>query len=136
VDAVKTLDASIELDDRHLRALQLGADRTRQLVDDRFGGLAFRFDADAETFVRFRLQVLERQLLELVLDLAHAEPVGNRGVDVERFLGDLEATLVRQVMQRAHVVKPVRQLHQDDPDVIHHRQQHLPVVFRLPLLTR
>jgi hypothetical protein len=40
------------------------------------------------------------------------------------------------MVERPHVVKPVGQLHEDDADVIHHRQEHLPEVLGLPLLAR
>ena len=79
---------------------------------------------------------LERQLLQLVLDLAHAQPVGDRRVDVERLLGDPGATLLGQMIERPHVVEPIRELHHDDADVVHHRQQHLAEVLRLTLLAR
>ena len=45
----------------------------------------------AQRLVRLRLEIAERQLLELVLDLAHPEAVGDRRVDVARLLGDLHA---------------------------------------------
>ena len=83
-----------------------------------------------------RLEVLERQLLELVLDLAHPEPVGDRRVDVARLLRDLDPALLRQVVQRPHVVEPIGELDQDDADVVHHRQQHLAEVLGLALLAR
>ena len=57
-------------------------------------------------------------------------------VDVAGLLGDLEPALLRQVMERPHVVEPVGQLHQDDPDVVDHRQQHLAEVLGLALLAR
>jgi hypothetical protein len=38
------------------------------------------------------------------------------------------------VLQRAHVVEPVGELHQDHPDVVDHRQQHLSVGLGLALL--
>ena len=38
--------------------------------------------------------------------------------------------------ERSHVVQPVRQLHDDDADVVHHRQQHLAHALGLPLLAR
>jgi hypothetical protein len=75
-----------------------------QLVDQPFGRPAPGLDAASQRLVRARLEVLEAQLLELVLDLAHAEPVGDRRVDVERLLGDLDAALLGQVVQRPHVV--------------------------------
>jgi hypothetical protein len=51
-------------------------------------------------------------------------------------LGDLDPPLLRQVMQRPHVVQPVGQLDEDDADVVHHGEQHLAEVLRLPLLAR
>ena len=44
--------------------------------------------------------------------------------------------LLRQMVQRPHVVQPVGELHQDHADVVDHRQQHLAEVLRLPLLAR
>jgi hypothetical protein len=79
---------------------------------------------------------LKDELLELVLDLAHPEAVGDRRVDVERLLGDLDAPLLGQVVERAHVVEPIGELDEDDADVVHHRQQHLAEVLGLPLLAR
>ncbi len=83
-----------------------------------------------------RLEVLERQLLELVLDLAHAEAIGDGTVDVARFLRDLDAPLLGQVVQRPHVVQSVGELDQDDADVIDHGQQHLAKILGLPLFAR
>ena len=40
------------------------------------------------------------------------------------------------MVQRSHVVEAVGELDQDDPDVIHHRQQHLAEVLGLTLLGR
>ena len=124
------------VNDRDLRVLELGAERAGELVDDRLGALALGLDLGAQRFVGLRLEILERQLLELVLDLAHAQAVGDGRVDVERFLRDLDAALLRQVVQRPHVVQPVGELDQDDADVIHHRQQHLAEVLGLALLAR
>ena len=90
----------------------------------------------AQRLERLRLEVAERQLLELVLHLAHAEAVGDRRVDVARLLRDLDAPLVRQMAERPHVVQAVGELHEDDADVVDHREQHLAEVLRLPLLAR
>src|SRR5688572_31460874 len=83
MDAVEAFDAAIQLDHGYLGVLQTSADGARQLVDDGLRGLPLCFDLRAQALVRFGLQVFERQLLELVLDLAHAEAVGDRGVDIE-----------------------------------------------------
>ncbi len=67
----------------------------------------------------------EGEVLELPLDGVHAEPVGQRRVDVER-LGRL-ALLGRllDVADRAHVVQPVGELDHQHPDVARHRDDHL-----------
>ena len=80
--------------------------------------------------------MLEGQVLQLVLDLLHPESVRDRGVDVQRLLRNDEATVLRHVVQRPHVVQSVGQLHQDDPDVVHHGEQHLAKVLGLPLRMR
>ena len=84
----------------------------------------------------FGSRYLEAQLLELVLHQAHPEPVGDGRVDVQRLLGDLDPPLLRQVVERAHVVQPVGQLDDDDADVVDHRQEHLAEVLGLALLAR
>ena len=57
-----------------------------------------------------------------------------RRVDVERLLRDALLRVRLHVRQRPHVVRAVGQLHQDDPDVLGHRHQHLAEVLRLLLL--
>ena len=78
----------------------------------------------------------ERQVFELGLDLGHAEPVRERGVDVEGLLGDLLGFLGRQVVERAHVVQAVGELDHQDTQVVGHGHDHLPEILRLPLLAR
>ena len=110
--------------------------RRLQLLDQAFGRAALGVDLGAERLVGLRLEVAERQLLELVLDLAHAQPVGDGRVDVAGLLGDRNPPLLGQVAERPHVVQAVGQLDEDDADVIDHRQQHLAEVLGLPLLAR
>ncbi len=97
---------------------------------------ALGVDPGAQRFVPLRIEIAERQLLELVLHLAHPEAVGDRRVDVARFLRDLDPPLLGQVVQRPHVVQAIGELDEDDADVVDHRQQHLAEVLRLPLLAR
>ena len=135
-DAVEALDAAVDLAHRHLRLGQLQRDRALQLLDHALGDAPLALDLGLERLVGPGLERLEGQLLELVLHLAHAEPVGDRRVDVERLLGDAGAPLLGEVIERPHVVEAIGQLHQDDADVVDHRQQHLAEVLRLPLLVR
>src|SRR5215472_6382838 len=136
MDAPETLDAAVDVDDRNLRLAKLGLDGRLEILNQTFGGTAFQIDLDAESLVRLWLEVFERQLLELVLDLAHAETIRNRRVDVAGFLRDAKPPLVRQMVERAHVVHPIGELDEDDADVVHHREQHLAEVLRLPLFGR
>ena len=80
------------------------------------------------------LERLEGQVLELPLHLPDPEPLGERGVDLHRLAGDALLLLGRQAVQRAHVVEPVGELDEHDPDVLGHRQQHLADVLGLLLL--
>ena len=81
-----------------------------------------------------RVERLEREVLELPLQLVDAEAVGERRVDLERLARLLHLLLAAEVLERAHVVQPVGELDQDDPDVLGHRDDHLPVVLGLGVL--
>ncbi len=101
-----------------------------------FGRLALLFDIALQRLIGGRLEVHERQFLEFVLHLAHAETVGDGRVDVSRLLGDAPAPFFGQVPEGPHVVQPVGQFDEDDADVIHHGHEHLAEALRLPLLAR
>ncbi len=78
----------------------------------------------------------EGEVLELPLHLAHAEPVRERRVDLHRLGGDRPPLLVREMLERPHVVEPVRELDEDDPEVVGHREEHLAERLRLLGLAR
>ena len=80
------------------------------------------------------MERLEREVLELPLQLVDAEPVGERRVHLERLARLLHLLLAPEILERPHVVEPVRELDQDDPDVMGHRDDHLPVVLGLRVL--
>ena len=136
MDAPEALDAAVDLDDRNLRLGQLRGNGFLQLADQPLGGAPLEVDFGPERLVGLRLEIAEGELLELVLHLAHAEAVGDRRVDVARLLRDLDAAVLAQMPERPHVVQAVGELHEDDADVVNHREQHLPEVLRLPLLAR
>ena len=83
--------------------------------------------------VLLRLEEFEGQVFQLRLDARHAEAVGQRRVDFEGLGGNAGPLVGRQVLQRPHVVEPVRQLDDDDPRVLGDREQQLAVVLDLLL---
>jgi hypothetical protein len=67
----------------------------------------------------------EGQVLQLPLDRVHAEPVGQRGEDLQRLAGLAFLLVPGQVAQCPHVVQPVGQLDHQHPDVAGHGHDHL-----------
>ena len=85
--------------------------------------------------VTFRLQLAEGQRLHFAHIFVHPHALGQRGVDIHRLARDALALFGRlDEMQRAHVVQPVRQLHQQHADILGHGEQELAQVFRRPLV--
>ena len=107
-----------------------------ELVDLRLALEAPLGHSAHELLVVLGIQHAQGQVLELGLDLGHAEAVGERRVDVERLLGDLPGLLGRQEVERPHVVEAVGELDHQHAQVARHRDQHLAEVLRLALLAR
>ena len=135
-DAEQPLDSPLEGQRGDPRLAELVFERRLEPGDGLLRGAAALLHPGPQALERGRIEMPERELLELVLELAHPQPVGDGGVDVQRLLGDLQAPLLPQVAERAHVVQAVGQLDEDDADVVDHRQQHLAEVLGLALLAR
>ena len=86
--------------------------------------------------IGFRIERMERQILELLAHLLHTHAAGERRIDIERLLGDAAARGVRHEFQRAHVVQAVGELDQQHADVVGDRQQQLAQVLGLLGLAR
>src|SRR5581483_5857495 len=70
------------------RVLELRGQRLHGLIDVALAHLAPRGEMLGELLVLLRLEVLEREVLELPFDLPDAEAVRERRVDLERLPGD------------------------------------------------
>jgi len=114
--------------------LELVAQHRGGLLDVLLAVGAALADHPADLLELARVQRLEREVLELPLQLVDAEPVRERRVDLERLLRLLHLLLLAEVLDRAHVVEAVGELDQDHPHVLGHRHDHLPVVLGLGLL--
>ena len=84
--------------------------------------------------VTLGIEVTEAQVLEFLGPSAHAQPVGDRGEDIQGLCGDALALFRLERIECAHIVEPVGQLDQDNPDILGHRQQHLAEVLCLRVL--
>ena len=86
--------------------------------------------------VGLRIELAERQVLQLLAHLVHADAAGERRVDVDRLLGAAPARLRRHVVERAHVVQAVGELDQQHAHVLGDREQELAQVLGLLGLAR
>jgi hypothetical protein len=60
----------------------------------------------------------------------------DRSINFDGLLRDALLPLTRQVLKGPHVMQPVGQLHNNDADVVHHREQHLADALGLAFLAR
>jgi len=115
--------------------LQLG----RDLAADHRHRLALagaqRVQPAHDRVARYRIEVRERQLLQLDTDAVAADRAGERGVDLQRLTGDpLTFGRTLDEMQGTHVVQPVGELDQQHTDVLGDRQDEFAQVLGLPLV--
>ena len=83
------------------------------------------------------VQLGKSQIFELILHPLHAEPLGQRRIDVHRLAGDPPALFIAlDKPQGLHVVQAVRQLDQQHADVLGHRQHELAEILGLLGLIR
>ncbi|MND94056.1 hypothetical protein D3C80_862600 [compost metagenome] len=78
-----------------------------------------------------RVQVFERQFLQLGGDGVDADRSAQRGIDLQRLAADAFALLRLDVLEGAHVVQAVGQLDQQDPHVLGNGQDELAQVLGL-----
>ena len=79
-----------------------------------------------DLLVPHRVQVAQGQVLQLPLQLLHAQAVGQRGVDLHGLQALLPLFLGGLVLHGAHVVEAVADFNENHPDVMGHGHEHLP----------
>ena len=105
---------------------QLGLD----LGNQPFAALAQIAQARLHRTPAVRIEFGERQLLELALDLFHADARRERRIELHGLAGDaLAPRRLLDVVQGAHVVQAVGELHEQNPDVRRHREHQLAQVL-------
>jgi hypothetical protein len=83
-----------------------------------------------------RVQVAEAQIFQFGLDAPDAQPVGDRGIVVERLAGGAPPFVFLLPAQRAHVVQPVRQLDDQHAQIFDAGKHHLAQRLRLLVADR
>ena len=81
--------------------------------------------------VVIRIELHEREVLELPLDFPDTETMRERRVDVEGLAADAQPALGGVPVDRAHVVEPVTELDEHHAHVLGHGHEHLADVLGL-----
>ena len=104
----------------HLCMLHVGADLLDDLVDEVLSCLAGQGYFFLEVVVNVRLQVFQRQIVQLDLYFGNTKTVRQRRVDLDGLPGLFLLLLRLHILERPHIVEAVRQLDEDDPDILGH----------------
>ncbi len=135
VDAVKMLGPAFDFcRDAHLANLDLHLDH--DFLEILLALRPLLGDGADQFVVGVAVDVAQAQVLQLPLDLVDAEPVRQRGIDVQRLTGFIRLLFRRHMPHCAHVVQPVSQLDQNHADIPGHGQEHFAEILRLDLLFR
>ena len=130
VNAEEMLDSSIHLC-LYSRVLHV----MLHLVDNRvhvFLPLTLlQIDLLHQIVIDLRLEIFQRQIIQLYLDLGDTKSLGDGSIDIHRLLRFLFLLLRLHVLQSTHIVEPVRKLDQNNPNILCHGQKHFSQILRL-----
>ena len=83
-----------------------------------------------DRFIGGRLDLAKRQRLHLGHELVHADPLGERRIDIHRLARDPPPLLlILDEMERAHIVQSVGELDEQHADIVRHCEQELAEVL-------
>ena len=80
------------------------------------------------------IQIFQGEVLQLPFHPLHSQPVGDGRIDLHGFQRFLLLLGRGLVFHGTHIVEPVGNLDEDDPDVLAHGDEHLPEVLHLLIL--
>ena len=113
------------------------ADMGRHLVYNTlykgFSGILAQGNLLCQIIINLWLQILQRQIIQLHLDLGNTQPVSNRCINVHGLTSLFLLLLRLHILKSTHIVKAVRQLNQDHTDILGHGQKHLSQILSLNL---
>ncbi|RMO84044.1 hypothetical protein ALQ33_05543 [Pseudomonas syringae pv. philadelphi] len=117
----------------HAGGLQLVVELRHDLADETLAIQPALVQQLGDLLVLVRLQVAERQVFQLPFDVADAQAVGQRRIDVEDFPRHPVTLLVVGILHRTNRAGALGQFDQGHAHVVDHRHQHLAQVFDLRL---
>ena len=117
-----------------VRLPELFGDTLLNALEELLMLLALRLEALDDLVVADGVEDLERKILKLPLDAAHAEAVRDRRVDLHGLERLVSLLALGQELERARVVQAVGELDEDDADILCHREEHLTQILELLLL--
>ena len=129
-DRVGLLGAAIDIG-LDLRLFQFGADIGGDAMHHIAGFALQRDEAADDGIARIGVEHAEGQILQLLAHPLHAHAAGERGEDFHRLAGLLGLLFRLHAFDGAHVVHAVRQLDQNDAQILGHGHEQLAEVFRL-----
>ena len=132
VDAVNALDAALDGGPFDAAFLQAALNDTRHPGKELLPRPLAQHLADL--VVAHGVEVMEAAVFQLLLHVQDAQAVGDGSVDLHGLAGLIPALLLRPSVTGAHIVQPVAELDDHDPDIPAHGQQHLAQVLGLQLL--
>ena len=86
-----------------------------------------------QIIVSLRLQILQRQIIQLNLNLADTKTLCDRTINLLRLTRDTDLRLARLILKRPHIVQTIRKLDHDNTDILCHREKHLSKILGLHL---
>ena len=78
-----------------------------------------------------RVEKFEGQILQLPFEPVDADTAGQRGIEIHSLPGHLDLGLPFDHIEEKHILQPIHQFHQQDPDIRGDGQQQLTYVLGL-----
>ncbi|RMS15574.1 hypothetical protein ALP72_05645 [Pseudomonas coronafaciens pv. coronafaciens] len=118
---------------RHAGRLQLVVELGHDFADEALAVQPALVQQLGDLLVLVGLEVAERQVFQLPLDVTDAQAMRQRRVDIEDLAGHPVALFVVGVLHRPNRTGALGQFDQRDAHVVDHRDEHLAQVFDLRL---
>ena len=133
VDAVGVLHAAVDAAEGNMVLGELALDLLLDALHERAVFLGLLLEGVGDLVEGGGVEVFEGKVLQLPLHALHTEPVGDGGVDLHRLERLLTLLVGGLILHRAHIVRAVGDLDEDDADVLGHGHEHLAQIFHLLL---